>query len=101
MVRVRNDVHLGLFRPASNRFVDSEVAMSTCKHGQLARSCGTCELERENATLTARVTQLEQQIELNRAVLAGARNCILMYVPVSIQSDRDFTLGSIKLALDR
>lgn len=96
--------------------------MSTCTHGQLARSCGTCELESENAALkaelsesarlhamgserearlTARVAQLEQRLEINRAVLAGARNCILKYVPVSIQSDRDFTLGSIKLALDR
>ena len=71
--------------------------MSTCKHGQLARSCGTCELESENAALTARVTQLEQRLEINRAVLAGARNCILKYVPASIQSDRDFTLSSIKL----
>lgn len=75
--------------------------MSTCTHGQLARSCGTCELERENAALTARVVQLEQRLEINRAVLAGARNCILKYVPVSIQSDRDFTLGGIKMALDR
>ena len=75
--------------------------MSTCKHGQLARSCGTCELESENAALTARVVQLEQRLEINRAVLAGARNCILKYVPVSIQSDRDFTLSSIKLAIDR
>lgn len=75
--------------------------MKLCKHKQLARSCEMCELERENAALTARVTQLEQRLEINRAVLAGARNCILKYVPVSIQSDRDFTLGSIKLALDR
>lgn len=98
---MRNDVHTCVFRPTSNRFVDSEVAMTTCKHGQLARSCEMCELERENAALTARVAQLQQRLEINRAVLAGARNCILKYVPVSIQSDRDFTLGGIKMALDR
>ena len=75
--------------------------MKLCKHEQLPRSCEMCELEQENAALTARVTQLEQRLEINRAVLAGARNCILKYVPASIQSDRDFTLGGIKMALDR
>ena len=75
--------------------------MSTCKHGQLARACEICELEQKNAALTARVVQLEQRLEIYRAVLACARNGVLKYVPVSIQSDRDFTLGSIKLALDR
>ena len=55
----------------------------------------------ECKNLQARVVELEQQLELNRAILAGARNCIIKYVPSSIQSDRDFTLNSIKLALDR
>jgi hypothetical protein len=55
----------------------------------------------ECKNLQARIIELEQQLELNRAVLAGARNCILKYVPTSIESDRDFALSTIKLALER
>lgn len=33
--------------------------MSTCKHGHLARSCETCELERENAALRSKVAELD------------------------------------------
>jgi hypothetical protein len=51
--------------------------------------------------LEGRVKELEQQLERNRSILAGARNCILKYVPSSIESDRDFTLSTIKLALER
>jgi hypothetical protein len=55
----------------------------------------------ECKNLQARIIELEQQLERNRAILAGARNCILKYVPSSIESDRDFTLSTLKVALER
>jgi hypothetical protein len=53
------------------------------------------------AAVMERAERAEAALELNRAILAGARNCILKYVPSSIESDRDFTLSTIKVALER
>jgi hypothetical protein len=53
------------------------------------------------AAVLERAERAEAALELNRAILAGARNCILKYVPTSIDSDRDFTLSTIKVALER
>ena len=43
-----------------------------CKHGQLARSCELCELERENAALREQLAERDAELDsLRRSIVAA------------------------------
>jgi hypothetical protein len=78
----------------NDRLAEAEASIKHLRHCARLQDSAT-------AAVLERAERAEAALELNRAVLAGARNCILKYVPRSIDSDRDFTLSTIKLALER
>jgi hypothetical protein len=77
----------------NDRLAEAEASIKHLRHCARLQDSAT-------AAVLERAERAEAELERNRAILAGARNCILKYVPSSIESDRDFTLSTIKVALE-
>jgi hypothetical protein len=78
----------------NDRLAEAEASIAHLRHCARLQDSAT-------AAVLERAEKAEAELERTRAILAGARNCILKYVPSSIESDRDFTLSTIRVALER